>query len=358
MKILYISSWFYDYVINLANLMSKKQEVYLFLPNNIKEEYVNSIEKDVNIYFFRLPTKIYSFNTIYMMYDVIKKINKIKPDLIHFQTTSYILFLFFLFKKFKLVATFHDVKIHEGEKSIFFKLTAYCAANLSKKVFVHGKKLKKQIIKEYKLPRNKVCVVPLGEYELELFKKYENKDLKEDGNLILFFGRIYRYKGLEYLIKAEPLITDAIPNAKIVIAGKGEDFGIYEDMMKNKNNFIVYNEYITFEKGAELIQKSSVVVLPYIKASQSGIIPITYGFKKPIIATDVGSIPEVIDNNETGMIIKPNDHKALAEAIIYLMKNPDLREEMGVKGYVKLKKELSWEVNAKKTYEIYRKVID
>lgn len=256
------------------------------------------------------------------------------------------------------MATFHDVKIHKGEKSLFFRVAAYCAAKLSKKVFVHGKKLKKQIIEEYKIPEDKVCVVPLGEYELDLFKKYEKKDLTEDGNLILFFGRIYKYKGLEYLIKAEPLITDAIPNAKIVIAGKGDEFEIYENIMVNKNNFIVYNEYISFEKGAELIQKSSVVVLPYIEASQSGIIPIIYGFRKPVIATNVGSIPEVVDNNKTGIIIKPNDHKALAEATIQLMKNTKLRKEMGNNGYNKLKKELSWEVNAEKTYAIYKEVFD
>ncbi|MEN6552042.1 MAG: glycosyltransferase family 4 protein [Methanobacterium sp.] len=358
MRIIYISSWFFDYIINLANLMSKKGEVHLFLPKNTKKEYVDSIGKNVNIYFFELPPKFFSYTTLYMAYDIIKKINNIDPDIIHFQTTSYILFLFLLFKKFNLMATFHDVKIHEGEKSLFFRLSAYCAAKLSKKVFVHGKKLKKQIIEEYKIPEDKVCIVPLGEYELDLFKKYERKDLTEEGNLILFFGRIYKYKGLKYLIKAEPLITDAIPDARIVIAGKGENLGIYEDMMINKNNFIVYNEYISFEKGAELIQKSSVVVLPYIEASQSGIIPITYGFKKPVIATNVGSIPEVVDNNETGIIIKPNDHKALAEATIHLMKNTNLRKQMGNKGYEKLKKELSWEVNAEITYESYKEVID
>ncbi|WP_321422001.1 glycosyltransferase family 4 protein [uncultured Methanobacterium sp.] len=357
MKILYISSWFFGYVINLANLMSERGEVYLFLPNNTGKEYVDSIRDDVNTYFFELPQKFFSFQTVYMIYDLLRRINNIDPDIVHFQTTSHMLFLFLFFRKFKLISTFHDVKIHEGEKSLLFRQAAYFAAKLSRKVFVHGKQLKKQIINEYKIPEDKVRIVPLGEDEFIEFKKYERNDLTENGNLILFFGRIYRYKGLEYLIKAEPLITNAIPEAKIVIAGRGEDFGIYEDMMVNKNNFIVYNEHISFEKGTELIQKSSVIVLPYIEASQSGIIPVAYGLKRPVIATDVGSIPEVIDNNETGIIIKPHDHKALAEATIQLMKNPDLRKEMGNKGYEKLKKELSGEANVVKTYETYQEII-
>lgn len=358
MRIVYISSWFFGYVINLANLMSKKGEVYLFLPKNCEKEYVDSIEKNVNTHFFELPQKLFSFKTIYMIYDVIKRINHVDPDIVHFQTTSHILFVFLLFIKFRLIATFHDVKIHDGEKSLLFRQSAYFAVKLSKKVFVHGKKLKKQIIDEYKIHEDKVCIVPLGEDELTEFKKYKNENLTEDGNLILFFGRIYKYKGLEYLIKAEPLITNALPDVKIVIAGKGEDFGTYEDMMINKNNFIVYNEFISFEKGAELIQKSSVVVLPYIEASQSGIIPVAYGLKRPVIATNVGSIPEVIDNNETGIIINPYDHQALAEAVIQLMNNPNLRKKMGNNGYKKLKNELSGEANVEKTYATYKKLIN
>lgn len=357
MRIIYFTTWFYDYVINLANLMSKKEEIHLILPSNTKKEYIDSINENVNVSYYNLPQKFLSFKTISMVYNAMKMINKINPDLIHFQTTSHILFLFLLFKKYKLVATFHDVKIHVGESSQFYRLAAYCAAKLSDKIFVHGKNLKKQIVQEYKITEDKVCVVPLGEYELDFFKKYERKNFVEEGNLILFFGRIYKYKGLEYLIKAEPLITKAISDVKIVIAGKGNDFRIYEKMIVNKNNFIIYNEYLNFEKGAELFQKSSIVVLPYIEASQSGIIPIAYGFKKPVIVTNVGSVPEVVENNKTGIIINPHDHEAIAEAVIKLMKDYKLRKEMGNQGYEKLKKELSWEVNVEKTYRTYQEVL-
>jgi glycosyltransferase involved in cell wall biosynthesis len=87
---------------------------------------------------------------------------------------------------------------------------------------------------------------------------------------ILFFGRIWGYKGLEYLIQAAPLITARVTEAKIVIAGIGQDFDRYRRLMKNPQAFVVYNKYITKEKQSELFRESSLIVLPYIEASQSG----------------------------------------------------------------------------------------
>ena len=72
----------------------------------------------------------------------------------------------------------------------------------------------------------------------------------EEGNQVLFFGRIWAYKGLEYLIRAETLITACVPDAKIVIAGQGEDFRRYRGMMAHPENFIVHNEYVSNEKRA------------------------------------------------------------------------------------------------------------
>ena len=91
--------------------------------------------------------------------------------------------------------------------------------------------------------------------------------------MILFFGRIWEYKGLEYLIKAEPLITKEVLDAKIIIAGTGENFKKYEEMMVHRDKFIVYNYRTPYKEGEELFQRCSVVVLPYIEAPQSGVVP-------------------------------------------------------------------------------------
>jgi len=128
--------------------------------------------------------------------------------------------------------------------------------------------------------------------------------------------------------------------------------------MVNRDNFIVHNYRIPYKEGAELFQRCSVVVLPYIDASQSGVIPTAYGFKKPIVVTDVGSIPEIVDDGVTGFIVPPRNTEALADAIVKLLEDEDLRKQMGESAYKKLKTDLSWDKIAEKTIEVYKKAIN
>jgi glycosyltransferase involved in cell wall biosynthesis len=187
---------------------------------------------------------------------------------------------------------------------------------------------------------------------------HASDDVKEDSNTVMFFGRILEYKGLEYLIKAEPLITRAVPGAKIVIAGAGDDMDRYRAMMANKEKFVVYNHHIPYGEGAMLFQQCSVVALPYVEASQSGVVSTAYGFRKAVVVTDVGSIPEIVDDGVTGFIVPPRDHVALAEAIIRLLKDPAQAKRMGENGCRKLYTDMSWDNVVKATMVVYNRAID
>ena len=87
-------------------------------------------------------------------------------------------------------------------------------------------------------------------------------------------------------------------------------------------------------------ERASVVVLPYIEASQSGIIPIAYSFKKPVIVTNVGSIPEVVENGITGYIVPPKNPELLADSIIKILEDNLTRQQMGENAYHKMEMEL------------------
>jgi starch synthase len=201
-----------------------------------------------------------------------------------------------------------------------------------------------------------VHVIPIGEHEVTPFTKFEQEGLEPDGPRVLFFGRIHRYKGLDCLIQAEPLITREIPDARIVIAGTGEDFGRYKEMMAGRDAFEVYNYRIPYEEGARLFQQASVVALPYIEASQSGVIPTAYGFKRPVVVTDVGSLPEVVDDGKTGYIVPPRDPAALAGAIVSLLGDPEACRRMGEQGYAKLKTDMAWSTIAKSLLAVYNEL--
>lgn len=78
---------------------------------------------------------------------------------------------------------------------------------------------------------------------------------------------------------------------------------------------------------------------------------IVFGFKKPVVVTDVGAIPEIVDDGVTGFIVPPRNSEAPAEAIIKLLKDEKLRKQMGENTYKKLKTDLSWDNIAEKTIE-------
>ncbi len=359
-RIVLLSLGFIDYTINLANSLSKTGlTTLLIIPDNQIQEHQHSVDTGIATYIYEQPRLFYPLKNIHHIYELFKQITIFSPDIIHVQQGHLWLPLILpsLYKKYIWITTFHDVKPHIGENYLRARFVNYCGRKYSDQIIVHGEKLKEQMIKEYNITEEKVHVIPIGEHNVAPFKIYERKNIKEDGNLILFFGRIWKYKGLEYLIKAEPMITKEVPEAKIIIAGTGEDFKKYEKMMINKDNFIVYNYRIPYKEGAELFQRCSLVVLSYIDASQSGVIPTAYGFKKPVVVTDVGSIPEIVDDGVTGFIVPPKNSEALAEAIIKLLKDKKLRREMGENAYKKLKTDLSWDKIAEKTIEVYEKAI-
>ena len=366
MRILCIGA-FYDYTIQLANALSKKETVMLVLPARKKspDEHLATVDEKVNLYLLvASPTRpLYHPANLLLLRDFWRKMSQYSPDVLHIQTGVSKLYLpllpFIKIKRWPLVTTFHDVKLHLGSESSRVDFLRYWVRKCSDEIIVHGEKLKEQMVKEFNVPGEKVHAIHIGEHQVAPFKKYERADIEEDGNLILFFGRIYEYKGLEYLIKAEPLITKEIPDARIVIAGAGEDFKKYEDMMGNRRDrFIVHNYHIPYKEGAELLQRSSVVVLPYIDASQSGVVPTAYGFKKPVVVTDVGSVPEAVEEGKTGFIVPPRDSEALARAVIRLLRDEKLRRQMGENAYRKLKEDFSWDGIALRTVEVYEKAIE
>jgi glycosyltransferase involved in cell wall biosynthesis len=179
-----------------------------------------------------------------------------------------------------------------------------------------------------------------------------------DGKRILFFGRIWAYKGLEYLIRAEPLITAQVPDARIVIAGRGEDFARYRRMMIHPDKFIVHNEYIADDMLIRLFREASIVVLPYIDGTISGVVPIACTFGKPVVATTVGILPEMVDDGGTGLLVPPRDEGALAQAIVRLLSDGRLRDELGRNAKRKVEATFSPAAVARQTLRVYARAIE
>jgi glycosyltransferase involved in cell wall biosynthesis len=202
-------------------------------------------------------------------------------------------------------------------------------------------------------PMNRIDVVPL----LERGDGGLSREVSEQGNEVLFFGRIWEYKGLSYFIEASDRIIGILPNLRFVIAGRGESLQKYRSQIKSPAHFEIHEGYVDDEFAAALFRRSSLVVLPYTEATQSGVIPVAYTYGRPVVATRVGGIPFQVDDGVTGLLVPPRDSVALADAIITLMSDPDRRSRMGAAGARKAATEWSAEVVAQQTIGVYERVL-
>lgn len=143
-----------------------------------------------------------------------------------------------------------------------------------------------------------------------------------DTQQVLFYGRFSPYKGIEYLCKAMEIVHEKWPKANLVIAGSGSlyfDWNLYED----KTYMRLINRYLSLTEIVSLISESRIVVCPYTDATQSGVVTNAFSMSKPVIATRVGGLPDMVENEETGLIVEPGNEKELAFAIIRLLISED-----------------------------------
>jgi len=356
MRIAFITYDFGEYSIQHANGLLDSGEVLLVMPKELHQPHQELLSEQVELKTFSKPRLRQPIRQVRNLRWILNQIKTFQPDVIHFQL-GHLWFNFalpFLRRHYPIVFTIHDPRQHMGDRGA--KNTPQWVMDFgyrrADKVVVHGSQLRQVLIDELNISKDDIHVIPhiaIGERDLV--------PDKSEAIELLFFGRIWPYKGLDYLIRAEPLITRKFPNAKIVICGQGEDFDRYRGMMTNPDQFIVHNRWISDEERRNFFQRASIVVLPYVEATQSGVVPVAYAHSKPVIATRTGGLPDVVDHGKTGLLVEPKDEVGLAEAIIALLEDAELRKSMGDAGNQKLQNELSPSVVCKQTADVYRSAI-
>lgn len=157
--------------------------------------------------------------------------------------------------------------------------------------------------------------------------------LGEQEQVLLFFGFVREYKGLKHLIAALPEIAKRLPKVHLLIVGDfGKDKQEYLDLIaqhKAEQHLSIYDGYIPDQEVEQYFAASDLAVLPYESATQSGIVQIAYGFERPVVATSVGGLPDVVLHEKTGYLVPPRDPKALAEAVVRFFEEQKAEEFAG-----------------------------
>ena len=172
----------------------------------------------------------------------------------------------------------------------------------------------------------------------------EERSTRHHPHCLLFFGNIRKYKGLETLLRALPLVAEKIP-IRLLVAGE-----FYVDPQPFRRlareldvqDLIVWSErYIPNEEVADLFGQADLVVLPYLAATQSGVVPLAYSFGVPVLTTDVGGLSQVVVNEKTGYLVPPGDPELIAQRIVSYFE--DGRQEQFQANVREFRERLSWQ---------------
>jgi glycosyltransferase involved in cell wall biosynthesis len=179
-------------------------------------------------------------------------------------------------------------------------------------------------------------------------------DILPGTKIVLFFGFIRRYKGLDLLLQAIPEVT--VPGVKFLLAGEFyDDPADYYELINSLNiadQLIIHEQFIPNERVKYYFSAADVVIQPYRNATQSGVTPLAYHFEKPMIVTNVGGLPDYVPDGKVGLVVNP-DPGSIAAGINKFFQadeqqfSPFILEE---------KKKYSWAAMVNVLIELYQKL--
>ena len=303
---------------------------------------------------------------------LIKKLIKSKPDIIHIQSHmlihSDITSILSKMKKIPSILTIHTFgdappRPHLGMLMKFY-IQTLGKINLKfvSKIIVLTPNAA-EYISQLGIDKEKICIIPNGvncNNFLNMPSPYRfKKNYKIDGEMILFVGGLSPRKGVQYLIKAMPKILREIPDTTLVIVGIDWGFQSYLEVLSNELgvvNKVLFTGPVSNERLLEAYSACDVFVLPSEREGLPTVILEAMASGKPVVATNEGGNPYVIDDGVTGFLIDYGDDTKLADSIIKLLLDENLARKMGNDGRSVVKK-YSWKRIAEETEMVYEAVL-
>jgi glycosyltransferase involved in cell wall biosynthesis len=274
----------------------------------------------------------------------------------------------------KVVMTAHNVNAAKRDANDTFinRLTLRLQYRMVDHIFVHTDQMKRELRSDYGVAEQCISVIPFGinrtvpDTALTAAEAKERLGLKCHEKVVLFFGNIAPYKGLEHLVEAMGMIAPLRPEYRLVIAGRvKEEFSYWrqiQDRIARLGMLPIVKqriEYIPDEETEIYFKAADLLVLPYKHIYHSGVLFLGYSFGLPVVASDVGSLKEDILEGKTGWVCKPENSQDLAKAIeeyfqSELFRNLNVRR-LEIQRFAN--ERYSWEKVGVKTCRVYRHLL-
>lgn len=289
-----------------------------------------------------------------------------KGKIYHIQWWQPFLFLPYLpillrgkLSKRKILLQVHNVLPHEESRvSIYLSRWAFKLADF---FIVHNERMKNELTELFNIEERRIKVIPFGSYDFYRRKGISREEARRRLGIgkryvILFFGNIRDYKGLDLLIEALHRLLQWGIDALLIIAGR--PFGNWEyyrgliEKFKLKENILLHLDFVEEDEVQYYFEASDVVVLPYKKfESLTGVGMVALSFEKPIIVSDVGTLRELVLDDDA--VFVSGSSESLAEKLRIVLDNKleKLKEDAKI-----IKEKFSWERTISKLLTFYREI--
>jgi len=377
MNILLVSEWYYPEIGGVATVVSELAKKYVSLGHNVyiltskiprnavNYEVINDVKVYRTIFFERErgPSKwlVRPFFHALKFYKnlVIEK----KIDIIHHHYCKWIGLYTFLIKKMldiPILLTMHGTDYNYlPYNSLFFKHIIPFLVNKFDAVTVVSNDGKRKIQKLKKITK-KISVVYNGiEPDLDYTKVNRLNNIKITDNYFISIGVLIKRKGFDLIIKAFKTIAVKYPDVKYIIIGGGPELKNLMNLVKENNlvNRVIFTGYL---KNNEIIPiiKNAKFLIHAPKEEPFGIVLLeAMIFNKAVFASRVGGIPEIIVDNVTGKLFKPNSVISIMNIIDYAMTNPIKLDKFGNAGRKRVLEKFNWNIIARDYLDIYHKIL-
>ena len=288
---------------------------------------------------------------------IIDTVVNLKPDVVHF--TGPHLWNVSLVRRLRrlgypVIHTIHDLDPHAGLRfGSLLQIWNRLIIREADRILVHGRIYQRRLLKQGLAPQ-KVIYTPL----LHLFVSYtqalalNNKPLTGSQltyePFMLFFGRLEKYKGITQLLTAFSQIDGQGSKAyELVLAGPGNLASLWQGELPT--NVKVRNRLIEDDEAIDLFQRCSLLVLPYISATQSALVAAAYFFSKPVLVSRSGALTEYVEEGKTGFTVQLERHSAFVRQMSDALRDREQLQRMGRAGRIWYEQRRSEELNSLKT---------